>query len=68
VPPGTGSARHLRIAGRGLPAGPSGDPPAGDLILEVQLVVPPVLDERSKALLREFGEINGADVRQEWTR
>jgi len=34
--------------------------PRGDLVVEARLMLPPVLDERSKALLREFGEINGA--------
>jgi hypothetical protein len=33
------------------------------LIVETQLVLPPVQDERSKALLREFGRLNPADVR-----
>ena len=36
---------------------------AGDLIVEIQLVLPPVQDERSKALLREFGRLNPVDVR-----
>jgi hypothetical protein len=36
---------------------------AGDLIAEVVIVLPPVRDERSKALLREFGELNQGDVR-----
>jgi hypothetical protein len=30
----------------------------------VRLVLPKILDERSKELLREFGRINGEDVRQ----
>ena len=34
-----------------------------DLIAEVQIVLPPVRDERSKALLREFGALNPVDVR-----
>ena len=33
----------------------------GDLVVEVQLVLPKLLDERSKELLREFGRINGSD-------
>jgi DnaJ-class molecular chaperone len=41
---------------------PSADE-AGDLIVEIQLVLPPVHDERSKALLREFGRLNPVDVR-----
>ena len=36
----------------------------GDLVVEVRLVLPKVLDERSKELLREFGRINSEDVRE----
>jgi len=36
----------------------------GDLVVEVKLVLPKLLDERSKELLREFGRLNGDDVRQ----
>ena len=32
-------------------------------VVEVRLVLPKMLDERSKELLREFGRINAADVR-----
>jgi len=32
--------------------------------VEVKLVLPKLLDERSKELLREFGRINGEDVRE----
>mgnify|MGYP003516541454 CR=1 FL=1 len=35
----------------------------GDLVVEARLVLPKVLDERSKELLREFGRINSEDVR-----
>ena len=31
----------------------------GDLVVEVRIMLPKVLDERSKELLREFGRING---------
>jgi len=36
----------------------------GDLVVEVKLVLPRILDERSKELLREFGRINGENVRE----
>ena len=36
---------------------------AGDLVVEVRLVLPQVLDERSKELLREFGQAQTEDVR-----
>ena len=35
----------------------------GDLVAEVRMRLPKVLDERSKELLREFGRINGESVR-----
>ena len=36
----------------------------GDLVVEVKIMLPKALDERSKELLREFGRINGEDVRR----
>jgi molecular chaperone DnaJ len=65
VPPGTQSGQRFRLRERGAPS--SRDGQRGDLVVEVKLVLPPVLDERSKELLREFGRINSADVRQELT-
>ena len=44
---------------------PSAQGRRGDLIIEVRLVLPKLLDERSKELLREFGRINAGDVRKE---
>ena len=61
IPPGTQSGRRFRISGRGM-VSPRGGP-RGDLVVEARLMLPDVLDERSKALLREFGEINGAQSR-----
>lgn len=64
IPPGTGSGTRLRVRGHGIPSPHSADPDlAGDLIVDVQIVLPPVRDERSKALLREFGALNPVDVR-----
>jgi molecular chaperone DnaJ len=65
VPPGTQSGQRFRLAERGAPSPRDGR--RGDLVVEVRMVLPPLLDERSKELLREFGRINGADVRQELT-
>jgi molecular chaperone DnaJ len=62
IPPGTQSGQRLRLHGRGVPSVRDGQ--RGDLIVEVRLVLPSLLDERSKELMREFGEINGEDVRQ----
>jgi molecular chaperone DnaJ len=63
VPPGTQSGQKFRLRERGVPSARDGR--RGDLVVEVRLVLPRVLDERSKELLREFGRINNDDVRQE---
>ena len=65
VPPGTQSGQRFRLRDRGVPS--TRDARRGDLVVEVKLVLPKVLDERSKELLREFGRINGEDVRTELT-
>ena len=62
VPPGTQSGQRFRVRERGVPSPRDGR--RGDLVVEVKLVLPRLLDERSKELLREFGRINGDDVRQ----
>ena len=51
---GSGSASTARRRPR--------DGHRGDLVVEVRLVLPALLDERSKELLREFGRINSDDV------
>ena len=61
VPPGTQSGQRFRLRERGAPSARSGA--RGDLIVEVRLMLPPLLDERSKELLQEFGRINGDSVR-----
>jgi molecular chaperone DnaJ len=66
VPPGTQSGQRFRIRERGVPSLRGGR--RGDLVVEVQLVLPRLLDERSKELLREFGRINGDDVRRTLTK
>lgn len=62
VRPGTQSGQRLRIPGRGAPTTAGG---RGDLIVEVRLVVPRAVDERSKELMREFGRLNSEDVRRD---
>jgi hypothetical protein len=39
---------------------------AGDLIVETQIVLPAMRDERSRQLMREFATLNDVDVRREW--
>jgi molecular chaperone DnaJ len=63
VPPGTQSGQRFRLRGRGMPSPRTAE--RGDLVVEVRLVLPRVMDERSKELLREFGKINAEDVRDE---
>jgi molecular chaperone DnaJ len=59
IPPGTQSGQRFRLRDRGVPSARTGR--RGDLVIEVRLVLPKLIDERSKELLREFGRINAAD-------
>jgi molecular chaperone DnaJ len=63
VPPGTQTGQRFRLRERGVPSARDGR--RGDLVVEVRVVLPRVLDERSKELLREFGRINHENVRQQ---
>ena len=63
VPPGTQSGQRFRLRERGVVSPRDGR--RGDLVIETRLVLPKVLDERSKELLREFGKINGENVREQ---
>ena len=66
LPPGTASGQLLRVRGQGIGFGPSRtEEDAGDLVVEVQIVLPRDMDDESRALLAEFGRRNGADVRRE---
>lgn len=62
VPPGTQAGQRFRLSGRGVPT-PAGT--RGDLVVEVKLVLPQMIDERSKDLMREFGKLNSEDVRRD---
>ena len=66
VPPGTQSGQRFRLRERGAPSTREGGG-RGDLVVEVRLMLPKLLDERSKALLREFGRINGESVREQFS-
>ena len=61
IPPGTQSGQRFRLGGRGAPSARGGQP--GDLMVEVRIVLPRVLDERSKDLMRELRRIHTEDVR-----
>jgi DnaJ-class molecular chaperone len=62
VPPGTQSGQRFRLRERG--AASTRDGRRGDLVVEVRLMMPRMLDDGSKDLLRVFGRINGENVRE----
>jgi molecular chaperone DnaJ len=64
VPPGTQSGQLFRLRGRGAVSRGAGGK-RGDLVVEARLMLPPILDERSKELLREFDRINDDNVRDD---
>jgi molecular chaperone DnaJ len=63
IPPGTNSGRQFRVRERGLPSARGG--PAGDLVATVRLVLPPLDDERSRALVRELAMSYRDNVRRD---
>jgi len=63
VPPGTQSGQRFRLRDRGATSMRDGR--RGDFVIEVRVMLPKLLDERSKELLREFGKINGENVREQ---
>jgi len=66
VPPGTQSGQRIRLRERGVPSRRGGT--RGDLVVELRIVLPAVLDERSRSLLKAFGDINADDVRADLWR
>ncbi len=59
IPPGTQGGQRLRVSELGVP-GRSG---RGDLIVELRVVLPQVVNEEGKALIRELGKLYGENVR-----
>lgn len=64
VPPGTQSGQKLRMREKGVVSA-TREGVRGDQIVEVQVVVPRVQDERSRAILRELAGLNPEDPRAE---
>lgn len=60
VPPGTQSGAQLRVRGKGIP----GSPP-GDLLLELQVRLPPADTPEAKALYEKMAETMPFNPRQE---
>jgi len=62
IPPGTQAGQKLRLREKGV-ASSTGDGVRGDQIVEIQIVVPKLQDERSKEILREFARLNTENPR-----
>jgi DnaJ-class molecular chaperone len=60
VPPGTSSGTKLRVKGQG--AAPRSGPP-GDLLAEIQIILPSAIDDEGRKLIRQFGERYAEDPR-----
>jgi DnaJ-class molecular chaperone len=60
IPPGTSSGKKLRIKGQGVKP-VKGE--AGDLLVELQIVLPKNLDQQSQELIRQFDEHTAFDPR-----
>ncbi len=65
IPPGTQSGQTLRLRGNGAPSLRGGAGVRGDELIEVQVMVPRVADERTKEILRELARLNPEDPRAE---
>lgn len=66
IPAGTTDGRTLRVRGRGVPKRAGGH---GDLLVKVQVAVPPSLNERAQQALRDYAEAEragGFDPRGGW--
>lgn len=60
IPPGVQAGQRLRLSGKGYPVGPG---LYGDQIVELELVVPTVLDDEEKALYQELRSLERFDPR-----
>ncbi|HEX4148535.1 MAG TPA: J domain-containing protein [Pirellulales bacterium] len=61
VPPHSSSGKKLRIKGRGVEAKGR---PAGDLFAEVQIILPPELDEAATQMIRQLDEAHPTHPRE----
>ncbi|PZO21804.1 MAG: molecular chaperone DnaJ [Leptolyngbya foveolarum] len=60
IPPGVQAGQRLRLSSKGYPVGPG---LYGDQIVELELVVPTVLDDEEKALYQELRSLERFDPR-----
>ena len=66
IPPGTQSGQVFRLREKGAPSLRGGT--RGDQLVEVRVILPPVRDERSKEILREFERLNPIHPREDLLR
>jgi molecular chaperone DnaJ len=62
IPPATSSGKTFRLRERGVLNRRTNQ--RGDQYVEVQIVVPPIPDENTKELMREFAKLNREDPRK----
>src|SRR5262249_22318383 len=56
VPPRTSSGARLRLRGKGIAS--------GDQFIEIKVIVPSSIDDRSRELIEEFGRLNPQNPRE----
>ncbi len=56
IPAGTASGARLRLKGKGIAD--------GDMFIQLKIVLPTVIDERSKEIIEEFAKLNPLDPRK----
>jgi molecular chaperone DnaJ len=61
IPPGTNNGQIFRLKSKGMPS--LRGSARGDMLVTVEIQLPKVLDENSKALLREFAKLNKENPR-----
>ena len=64
IPPGTQSGQKLRLREKGVTSAVK-EGVRGDEIVEVEVVVPTLRDEKSKEIMRELAKLNPEDAREE---
>ena len=62
IPPGTNQGGQLRVRGRGLPIGASGD--HGDLYVVINVQVPPEPGEEERELWKQLGRVSTFNPRK----
>lgn len=63
IPPGTQSGQRFRLREKGAPSARTGS--RGDHLVEVRILLPKVMDERQKQMLRDFAKLEREDPRAE---